>query len=470
MTTAREIERQRTAIGRSRLSVPARRAVDHGLINAETSVLDYGCGRGDDVIHLRALSVDAVGWDPHYRPHPHPVAADVVLLTYVLNVIDDLEERQRTLQRALRLARRCLVVSTRLRWDDVDGDDHADGVVTSRNTFQALHRPHEFRLWVQLVTGIRPLSGGPETAYLFTSDAMRISFVHRQFTQAPGEQDTSPQKHRQPLQQLAFHLERHGRMPSADERPDLLARLVATYGTTTRARRAADKVMPPGAITIAARRRTADLVVALAMDTFHGRPRFTDLPPDVRADIRAFFGSYIKAYRMAEAVLKAAGRAEQIERSVHSAKTGKITATSLYVHIEALRHVPPILRIFEACAQLVAGRPNETTLVRLRHDVPIVSYLHYPEFGTDAHPTQRSATYVDIARLNVERVSYARSTDPPILHRREEFVARNHPERGRWIRQTARDVSAGLYDRPAMIGTRLGWQAAMEFADAKRRR
>ncbi|MFI5955386.1 DNA phosphorothioation-associated putative methyltransferase [Cryptosporangium sp. NPDC051539] len=450
--------RERTAISRDRLSVPARRAVDHGLIDATCSVLDYGCGRGDDLAHFQELGIRATGWDPHYRPQPPPAHADVVLLTYVLNTIDDLDERRHTLQAALRLARRCLVVSTRLRWDEVTGDDHADGVITSRNTFQALHRPREFRLWLQHVTGIRPLSGGPETAYLFTSAEARIAFVHGQFARTEQGDATAGM---QPLQRLARHLQRYGRMPTTEEQPNLIENLTANYGSTTRARRAADRITPPTATALAAKRRTADLVVALAMDTFHGRPRFNDLPAEGRADIRAFFGSYTKGYRTAETVLKAAGQPDQIRRSITSARTGKITPTSLYVHVDALRRLPAILRILEACAQLLSGRPEAANIVRLRHDMPVVSYLYYPGFDSDPHPEQESATHVDLGGLQVKYVSHQNSEDPPILHRREEFVADNHPRRADWVRQTAREVSTGAFDHPHLIGSRSGWQKVL---------
>jgi hypothetical protein len=44
-----ESERHRTAIGRGDLSRPVRQSLVDGLISPETSVLDYGCGRGQDV-------------------------------------------------------------------------------------------------------------------------------------------------------------------------------------------------------------------------------------------------------------------------------------------------------------------------------------------------------------------------------------------------------------------------------------
>lgn len=50
-------------------------------------VLDYGCGQGADVLHLRGLGHDAVGYDPKWRPVKPEGRFDVVLCTFVLNVI-----------------------------------------------------------------------------------------------------------------------------------------------------------------------------------------------------------------------------------------------------------------------------------------------------------------------------------------------------------------------------------------------
>ena len=63
-----KVLRHMTAIGRSALSLPAKVLFQTGLANDETSFLDYGCGRGDDVKFLTELGVPASGWDPHFKP------------------------------------------------------------------------------------------------------------------------------------------------------------------------------------------------------------------------------------------------------------------------------------------------------------------------------------------------------------------------------------------------------------------
>ncbi|MGJ3560366.1 hypothetical protein ACR6C2_24950 [Streptomyces sp. INA 01156] len=57
-------DRRRTAIGRSSLSVPARQALADRQLNADRTILDYGCGRGGDVASLQRLDCKITGWDP----------------------------------------------------------------------------------------------------------------------------------------------------------------------------------------------------------------------------------------------------------------------------------------------------------------------------------------------------------------------------------------------------------------------
>ena len=110
-----EVQRHKTAIGRPALSLPAKLLFQSGLVTDETSVLDYGCGRGDDVKFLKELGIPAVGWDPHFVTDPaHLVQHDIVNLGFVLNVIEDPKERKTVLNDAYALADKCLSVSVML--------------------------------------------------------------------------------------------------------------------------------------------------------------------------------------------------------------------------------------------------------------------------------------------------------------------------------------------------------------------
>src|SRR4051812_21567265 len=108
------VARHRTALQRRQLSRPIRVALEDHLITQSTSIFDYGCGRGYDSTALKELGFSCEGWDPNYFPEQNHEPADVVNLGYVINVIEDLDERASALRDAWSLTRKLLIVSARL--------------------------------------------------------------------------------------------------------------------------------------------------------------------------------------------------------------------------------------------------------------------------------------------------------------------------------------------------------------------
>lgn len=53
-----DVARHKTAIDRNQLSQPMQALARHNYLNGEYSVLDYGCGKGDDVRELKAHGID----------------------------------------------------------------------------------------------------------------------------------------------------------------------------------------------------------------------------------------------------------------------------------------------------------------------------------------------------------------------------------------------------------------------------
>src|SRR5262245_22562698 len=108
------IQRHKTAIRRGDFSRPVKSMLRDGLLDKSVSVFDYGCGRGEDVELLTALGIACAGWDPAYRPEAPRSEADVVNLGYVINVIENAEERAATVKSAWQLCRHLLVVSAQV--------------------------------------------------------------------------------------------------------------------------------------------------------------------------------------------------------------------------------------------------------------------------------------------------------------------------------------------------------------------
>lgn len=147
------ILRHKTALKRSELSAPAKAAILHGIITPQTTILDYGCGRGGDVIQLANMGYAVRGYDPYYFPNNPIGRADVVMLSYVLNTIEDRVERERTLIKAYKLARESLIVSGIIS-SKTNHKVYADGYLTKWNTFERHWLSPEFRHYIEDVIGV----------------------------------------------------------------------------------------------------------------------------------------------------------------------------------------------------------------------------------------------------------------------------------------------------------------------------
>jgi hypothetical protein len=80
------------------------------------SILDYGCGAGRDVLALREAGCpDVWGYDPYFTglgELPRETK-DVVLCTYVLNVIKSPRMREKVISNCIRFADRAAIFSMR---------------------------------------------------------------------------------------------------------------------------------------------------------------------------------------------------------------------------------------------------------------------------------------------------------------------------------------------------------------------
>jgi len=168
-----EVQRHKTAIGRPALSLPAKLLFQSGLVTDETSVLDYGCGRGDDVKFLKELGIPAVGWDPHFIPDPALlVPHDIVNLGFVLNVIEDPAERQTVLTDAYALTNKCLSVSVMLHSqnDTVTSIPHRDGQLTAKKTFQKYYEQIELEELISNQLSASPIAAAPGVFFIFKDE------------------------------------------------------------------------------------------------------------------------------------------------------------------------------------------------------------------------------------------------------------------------------------------------------------
>lgn len=474
--TQQTVARHKTALTRTALSRPLATALADGLLDPSYSVFDYGCGKGDDVQHLRSLGYDVAGWDPVHRPSEERRSAAIVNLGYVLNVIEAPAERADVLRSAWSLTQDLLVVAVRMNWDarDLAGRPMGDGVVTRLGTFQKFYDQNEVADWIKQTLDIKPYAAAPGIFYLFRDETDAQQFVaSRVYTYRPRVQIDPEERYeanKEVLAPLFKFMRDHARPPLPTElSTDASADIRSALGSIGRAQRLIRQVTEDeywDQITV---QRRSELLVYVALSRFSGRPRVSQLDRSLAKDIRSLFGSYNAICVQADRLLLACGDQAMLYVNARASKIGKQTPSALYVHRSAVAELAPILQVYEGCARVLSGTIEGANMTKLSVTEPQVSYLTYPTFDRDPHPTLRSAITVNLRNLTVDWRDYSATENPPLLHRKEEFLGVDHPRRGLYERLTRSEVRAGLYDHPEVIGTLRGWQATLAAAGVRLR-
>ncbi len=468
--------RHKTAIRRTELSRPFKVLLRDGLLDGGFSVLDYGCGLGEDVEFLKQRGIKALGWDPVYKPVPAPGKADVVNLGYVINVIENPQERIITLCKAFELAERLLVVAAYMANGIATKHTQAvpfgDGVITSRGTFQKLFRQKELRQFIESSLGIKAHAADFGVYYVFKDKTLEDKFLSRS-TLPSGSRKNSKAgfiKHigGRPdpvvIDQLVFDTERLGRLPVEEESKALLIGL-RQAGSKSSLEQVIYEMVDGGRLEAAARCRSERLLIRLAAARLspQGRPLMRELTRPERADVRAFFGSYKKACHKADELLLALGDSEAVDRCCKEFGRGKLLPDALYIHVSLEPKLPLLLRLMVACAREFADReiPENVSVLKLKRTGYGVTFIQTEDFIEVAHPAVIKIAKVKFLERKVITKDFSRSVNPSIYHRKELFVDPEHPYFEEFAKLSQQEEELGLLGKP-FIGRRLAWQKLLE--------
>jgi DNA phosphorothioation-associated putative methyltransferase len=446
------------------LSLPVKNAIRDGILAPGCSVFDYGCGRGEDVRLLNDLGFPCRGWDPAFFPDAAREEADIVNLGYVINVIESQEERDATLLAAWALCRRVLIASAQILVSGRGASqvEFGDGVLTSRNTFQRYFRQDELKSYLEAVLGREAVPAALGVFYVFRDEAAGQEFLSRRYRRRiavpPGELDkTRFETYRELLIPFMGKAAELGRLPEPDECPNA-AELIDRFGSLKRAFAVVKRATGDDEWEASTKRVSEDLLVYLALGKFQGRPPLSVLPLGLQRDIKAFFRSYKSACNTADTLLFRAGDAAAVDEACRQSKAGKLLPEAIYVHMSALELLDPLLRVYEGCGRAYLGEIEGANLVKIHRRSGQLSYLVYPEFEIDPHPSLARSVKLSLRTREIECLDYVASANPPILHRKETFLHPEHPLHDRFSRLTRQEESHGLLNDPSGIGTRSAWE------------
>ena len=438
MTTATmPIARHRTAQRRTDLSSPIRHLMDLGFLDGRLSLFDYGCGRGDDLRLLHAMNITASGWDPVFLPDGELQPADIVNLGFVLNVIEDSQERSETLRSAFALTRKVLIVSVMLGYaaQRAQFTPHIDGVRTQRNTFQKYFAQDEFRAYVERTLDANAILVGPGICLVFRDPKEEQLFllarqqVKREWRLLRTEPNTEAiaamvARHRPHIDAYWSTVLDRGRPAAAAECPDALP-LTDLLGSWRRVHDWVARFFSPDELEAASIGRQEDLLVYFALGHFGRRKPYTALPPSLQRDVRFFFGNITKAREAGKRALYAVADRQRLTQAALFCREelgiGRLNDLhNLTFHQSILGKCLPLIRIYVGCALTLFGQAASVDLIKVHLQSNKVTFLTYDDFTGADHPKLVERIKVDLGRLRVDFFDYVGEFEPQPLEGRPE--------------------------------------------------
>ena len=436
-----EIDRHKTAIDRNQLSQPMQILARHNYLNGDWSVLDYGCGKGDDLRELEAHGLDAVGWDPVHYPEGLLVNSDIVNLGFVLNVIEERTEREETLKRAWEYADKLLITSVMIAGDSVISQfkPYKDGVITSRNTFQKYYAQSEFRSFLETTLNQSAIAVGQGIFLIFKDSIEEQNFLlERQNIKRNWQQKTQREIKARETTLKKDIIDKHidlftdywqttlelGRIPANNEFEfsDQIRRIA---GSHNKAHQSLIKHFGEELFEEAKIKRKEDLLVYFALGLFEKRKPQTQMPESLKRDIKAFYSSYNDALELAREALFAVGRPELIEQACIEAyqrlQHGEFNEGHSYIfHKDLLGELPTDLRIYIGCATQLYGDLEEIQLIKAHMTSGKVSLMGYKDWESET-PLLIERIKIKMRDQDVDFFDYTGKFTPPPLTNRHLF-------------------------------------------------
>ncbi len=469
-TPKKNIHRHKTALVRREISKPVKTLLELGQLRRGESFFDYGCGHGTDVDAIGKLGHDSSGWDPVHAPDAPKQSADVVNLGFVLNVIEDPAERVDALIDAWHHSRRALLVSTLIAgqeaYDDIQ--TFGDGVLTSRDTFQKFFEPAEIQALLEDTLHIEAVPVGLGIYLIFRDTADLHDFLasrSRRFIdweslsrklgllKALKAKRDPYDTHRELLDAYWEAVLELGRMPR-DEEFDRLAEVRQACGSLPRALQLFIDRFGEPTFAAARVRRKEDLLVFVAAAQLRHKIPFGQLSPRLQRDIRSFFGSYANAEEKARDLMFAAGDPDELELAVAQLDFGHLDPKDGHftIHRSLLDELPAILRVYVECAASLYGNPREADLIKIHLHSRKLTFHYYKDFEKSPLPELLTRIKIDLRRRFVTVIDHTTGPEHQLLFFKERFLPKDHPDRPKMDRFSAKLRKLGLREETIGYG------------------
>ena len=417
------IDRHKTALVRHELSAPMKTLAKHGFLQGDYSIFDYGCGRCDDLRELEAHGLDVLGWDPNFRPDTDKVSSDIVNLGFVINVIEDKDERLDALLGSWELTQKLLVVSAMLANESyiAQFQPYKDGVITSRNTFQKYYSQNELKEFIETTLDENAIAIGPGIFYVFRDKNLEQQFQqnrqkrHYEWRHLTAPEPTSESQARLLFTQYQPLFEAYwkccldlGRMPVENEFTQY-QQLTEVIGSPKKALRLVSKWYNQAELEQSATMRKEDLLVYFALAQFQKHKGYAQQPESLKRDIKAFFGNYNVALTQAKELLFSIADTGAIEKAcveIAEKVNGKLVYEdemphSLIIEKDSLNDLPAILRVYVGSALQLYGDIDEVHEIKIHINSGKVTLLTYSDRKKTESLVLRERVKIDMSKQKV---------------------------------------------------------------------
>jgi DNA phosphorothioation-associated putative methyltransferase len=441
----KEIDRHKTAIVRHELSAPMKTLARNGFLSGEYSIFDYGCGRGDDLRELEAHGLDALGWDPNFRPDSEIVNSDVVNIGFVINVIEDQDERINAVLGAWEATDKLLVISAMLSNESylAQFTPYKDGVITSRNTFQKYFTQAELKSYIERTIDDDPIAISPGIFYVFKDKALEQCFLQNRHKRSyQWQQITEPKpvsedqarilftKHQELLESFWLCCLAYGRVPANDEFKNS-EQIKVVIGSNKKALKLVTDWFGKEELDLAENMRKEDLLIYFALGMFEGRKSYTQLSNDIKRDIKAFFDTHKVALNQAKDLLFEIANIERVSTECIKAKellpASKLALEngqphSLTLHKKFIDELSPLLRIYVYSALQLYGELDDIQLVKIHITSGKVTLLGYEGFDDSPLPQLKERVKIRMSEQDVNFFDYMNENRRLVLLDKIEYI------------------------------------------------
>jgi DNA phosphorothioation-associated putative methyltransferase len=435
------IYRHKTAITRYSLSAPVQALSRHNYLEGQHDFFDYGCGKGSDIQILKKNNISATGWDPHFSPDEDVNPADIVNLGFVLNVIEDADERIEALLNAFSLCKKLLVVAVMLTSNAPrDAEKFHDGILTQRNTFQKYYTQDEFRNYLSEVLDEDPIAVAPGIFFVYKDKISEQIFLEAKYKNRTGlskiisciPKPTVEERekqfyhdHKDLFDNLWLTCLMQGRMPRQDEY-DQSKQVSDVFGSMKKGLNFILRYHGDEALVAAENARREDLTVYFGMQQFEGREQSKFLSEHLRRDVKFFFGSLKTAQNLGKELLFSAGDTDKISLAVNLCASESIgfldDDEAFHLHGSQVSSLPNILRIYIGCAAQLYGDIEEADLIKVHTLTGKLTLTKFDDFENSPIPRMTERVKIRLRDQSVQLYNYGNEYAPPYLYFKSRFI------------------------------------------------